>query len=89
MAVIGGGIALMLAMIVVGVLAWWAPPPKWTAVVLVVGAPLGFLPEVQQIAVIVFAAAGLITLARRSTTPPDLSDTTSSMQLNTGRTRTP
>jgi len=65
-AVVGGGIAMMLAMIIVGVLAWPAAPPKWAAVVLIVGAPLGFVPEVQQIAVILFAAASVITLARRA-----------------------
>ena len=65
-AVVAGGIAVMLAMIIVGVLGWSAPPPKWATVVLVVGGPLGFIPEVQQIAVIVFAAASIITLARRA-----------------------
>lgn len=68
-AVVGGGIALMFAMITVGVLAWSAPLPKWAAAVLIASGPLGFIPELQQIAVIVFAAASLVTLTRRATSP--------------------
>lgn len=73
-AVIAGGIAMMIATIVVGVLSWSAPPPKWAAVVLIASGPLGFVPELQQIAVIVFAAASLVALARRPITSADVVD---------------
>jgi hypothetical protein len=73
-AVYGGGIAVMLGMILIGLLAWSAPPPKWAAVILIVGAPLGFVPEVQQIAVIVFAAISLVAIIRQRTSPAPLRD---------------
>ena len=53
-------------------LAWSAPPPKWTAVVLVLGgvaAAVTFLPLFWYIALIVFAIANLIVMRRRAESP--------------------
>lgn len=63
--VVGLVIGLTLAMILFGVLAWDAPPPKWTAVVLVVGAVLGVPTFISWfVGLFVFAVANLIVMAR-------------------------
>jgi MFS family permease len=64
--VIGMVLGLTLSMILIGVLAWAAPPPKWTAVVLIVAAVLG-LPAFMPwfVGLIVFAVANLVVMARR------------------------
>jgi hypothetical protein len=67
-----GGLGTSIALIVFGVLAWSAPPPKWTAVVLVLGgvaAAVTFLPLFWYFALIVFAIANLIVMRRRATSP--------------------
>lgn len=63
-AAVVGGIAKLVSMVVFGVLAWSAPPPKWTAVVLVVGGILNFVPEVADVALGVFALANLVVIRR-------------------------
>lgn len=63
--IIGMVIGLTLSMILLGVLAWEAPPPKWTAVVLVVFALLGvpiFMP--WFVGLLVFAVANLVVMSR-------------------------
>ena len=65
--------ATSLALIILGVLSWSAPPPKWTAVVLVLGglwAAVTFLPLFWYTALIVFAIANLIVMRRRATFKP-------------------
>lgn len=67
-----GAIGTSLALITVGVLAWSAPPPKWTAVVLVLGgvaAAVTFLPLFWYFALIVFAIANLIVMRRLVASP--------------------
>jgi len=67
-----GGLGTSVALIILGVLAWSAPPPKWTAVVLVLGgvaAAVTFLPLFWYFALIVFAIANLIVMRRRATSP--------------------
>jgi len=57
-----GMAATAVSLVVFGVLAWSAPPPKWTAVVLVLGGIVGagtFLPLFWYFALIVFAVANL------------------------------
>ena len=61
--------ATSVALIIFGVLAWSSPPPKWTAVVLVLGGVAGlltFLPLFWYFALIVFAVANLIVMRRRT-----------------------
>jgi hypothetical protein len=62
---IGMVIGLTLSMILFGILAWRAPPPKWTAVVLIVFALLG-LPAFMPwfVGLFVFAVANLVVMAR-------------------------
>ena len=65
--VIGMVLGLTLSMILSGVLAWSAPPPKWTAVVLVVAAVLGVPAFVPWFAgLLVFAVANLVVMSRRA-----------------------
>lgn len=67
-----GGLGTSIALIVFGVLAWTAPPPKWTAVVLVLGgvaAAATFLPLFWYTALIVFAIANLVVMRRRANSP--------------------
>lgn len=72
-----GGIAWIatgVALITFGVLAWSGPPPKWTAVVLVVGGVLGtvtFLPLFWYLATIIFASANLIVMRRSAHRRPE------------------
>ena len=59
--------ATSIALIIFGVLAWSSPPPKWTAVVLVLGGVAGlvtFLPLFWYLALIVFAIANLAVMRR-------------------------
>lgn len=62
-----GGLGLMSSMLILGVLAWSAPPPKWTAVVMVVGGLLSFMPDVAYVGLAIFAAANLVMLRRSAT----------------------
>lgn len=67
-----GGLGTSIALIIFGVLAWSAPPPKWTAVVLILGgvaATVTFLPLFWYFALIVFAIANLVVMRRRATSP--------------------
>lgn len=62
-----GWIATGVALVTFGVLAWSAPPPKWTAVVLIVGGLLGlvtFLPLFWYLATMVFTIANLVVTRR-------------------------
>ena len=63
--IIGMIIGLTLSMILLGILAWAAPPPKWTAVVLIVFAVLG-LPAFMPwfVGLFVFAVANLVVMTR-------------------------
>jgi len=63
--IIGMVIGLTISMILLGILAWAAPPPKWTAVVLIVFAVLG-LPAFMPwfVGLFVFAVANLVVMAR-------------------------
>jgi hypothetical protein len=62
---VGMVIGLTLSMILFGVLAWDAPPPKWTAVILVIGAILGPPSFISWfVGLFVFAVANLIVMAR-------------------------
>jgi hypothetical protein len=63
--IIGLMIGLTLSMILFGILAWEAPPPKWTAVVLIVFALLG-LPAFMPwfVGLLVFAVANLVVMSR-------------------------
>ena len=66
---VAGGLGTTAALIIFGVLAWSAPPPRWTAAVLVLGGVLGavtFLPLFWYLALIVFAIANLIVMRRRA-----------------------
>ncbi len=61
--------ATSIAMIILGVLAWSSPAPKWTAVVLVLGGVAGlvtFLPLFWYTALIVFAIANLVVIRQRA-----------------------
>lgn len=72
-AVYGIGMVLGLAggMILLGVLAWASPPPKWTAVVLILAAILGLPAFVPWFAgLFVFAVANLVVMARRTQPVP-------------------
>ena len=63
---IGMMLGLTLSMVLFGVLAWAAPPPKWTAVLLIVAALLGlpaFMPWFAGL--FIFAVANLVVMARR------------------------
>ena len=62
--IVVGGISLLLAMVILGVLAWSAPPPKWTAVVLVLGGLASVIPDIAYVALAIFAAANLVALRR-------------------------
>ena len=64
-----GWIGTVLAMIILGVIAWSARPPKWTEAVMVLGGVAGavtFLPLFFYLALIVFVIANLIVQRRRS-----------------------
>lgn len=73
-AVVGlaGFVATAVALVVLGVLGWSAPPPKWAAVVLVAGGVLGlvtFLPLFWYLALLVFSIASLVVLPRGQARP--------------------
>ena len=65
--IVGMAIGLTFAMILFGVLTWAGPPPKWTAVVLIVFGLLG-LPMFAPwfVGLVVFAVANLVVMARRA-----------------------
>lgn len=79
-----GGIAwpaTSLSLIILGVLAWSGRPPKWTAVVLVLGGVAGlvtFLPLFWYTALIVVTIANLIVM-RRGAKSPDSPDPTATV----------
>lgn len=64
-----GWLGTVLAMIILGVFLWSAGPPKWTAVVMVLGGIAGgvtFLPLFFYLPLIVFAVAILVVQRGRS-----------------------
>lgn len=65
-------IGTAVVLIILGVLAWSGPPPKWSAVVLIVGGVLGvvtLLPLFWYLALIVFAIANLAVMRRGDASP--------------------
>ena len=69
--IVGMVLGLTLSMILFGALAWSAPPPKWTAVVLILAALLGLPAFVPWfLGLFVFAVANLVVMARRSAVAP-------------------
>ena len=61
---------LLLSVVTFGVLAWSALPPKWAAVILVVGGLLSVaLSEFTYVALIVFAVATLAVTRRGAGSP--------------------
>jgi hypothetical protein len=62
--VIVGGLGLVVSTVVLGVLAWAASPPKWTAVILTAGglATAVGLADIVYVTLVVFSVANLFVL---------------------------